>query len=212
MGVFALLLGCRHEVLSGVGPGLGGDADDDDGGTGVFTSGISGPGGDGDETTAMDASTAGLEPPTTSGPAGSTSGDDDGSTSGADSSAGGSTAGAAEDSSSSSGSAIAGDPLDADLDIPEGGEECDTPGSLGECPFLEVCRFYNSEQSMCEGCESCGNLGAFCNEGTDCDILFVCFENRCTNICQLGTTECGPVDDCIDVGHPSHGACDPSAI
>lgn len=102
-----------------------------------------------------------------------------------------------------------GDPLHPDLDTPTEGETCTTPGSLGECPALEVCRFHTSEQGLCESCDACGNLGAFCTVGTDCDILFACFQGRCTNFCELGTFACGPVEDCLDVGHPTHGVCRP---
>ena len=112
-----------------------------------------------------------------------------------------------DDTAASSG----GTPLDPNLDVPEDGESCTTPGSLNECPGIAVCRFYTAEESRCESCDNCGNLGAPCTEGTDCDILFACYAGRCTNICPLGTSYCGPVEDCLDVGHPSHGVCDPFA-
>jgi hypothetical protein len=41
--------------------------------------------------------------------------------------------------------------------------------------------------------------------------LFSCYAGRCTNFCTLGTVECGPVEDCLDIGHPTHGVCDPFA-
>lgn len=104
-----------------------------------------------------------------------------------------------------------GTPLDPDLDIPDEGESCTTPGNLNECPGIAVCRFHTAEEGRCESCDVCGNLGAPCTEGTDCDILFACYAGRCTNICQLGTFGCGPIEDCLDVGHPTHGVCDPFA-
>lgn len=110
--------------------------------------------------------------------------------------------------SGSTGSAP-GDPLDPGLDVPEGGETCTTPGSLVECPGIAVCRFHTTEQGLCESCDSCGNLGAPCAQGTDCDILFACYQGQCTNFCTLGSFECGPPEDCLDVGHPTHGVCAP---
>lgn len=104
-----------------------------------------------------------------------------------------------------------GDPLDPDLDVPNGGEECTMPGSLTECPGIAVCRFATTDHGLCESCDACGNLNDPCVEGTDCDILFMCYAGRCTNFCTLGTFECGPVEDCLDIGHATHGVCDPFA-
>ncbi len=101
--------------------------------------------------------------------------------------------------------------LDPDLDVPDEGESCTTPGSMNECAGISVCRFYTAEEGRCESCDACGNLNAPCTEGTDCDILFACYAGRCTNICQLGTFGCGPIEDCLDVGHATHGVCDPFA-
>jgi hypothetical protein len=162
---------------------------------------------------------------------GSTGGTSDGSSSGAvgsdggsSSNAGDSTSGGATSASTTSegssdsgddatttGASGGGDPLDPDLDVPNGGEECETPGDLNECPGIAVCRFATSEHGLCESCDECGNLNAPCVEGTDCDILFSCYAGHCTNFCTLGTFECGPVEDCIDIGHPTHGVCDPFA-
>jgi len=105
----------------------------------------------------------------------------------------------------------AGTPLDPNLDVPDEGESCSFPGNLNECPGIAVCRYYTAEEGRCESCDTCGNLGASCTEGTDCDILFSCYAGRCTNFCELGTFNCGPVEDCLDIGHPTHGVCDPLA-
>ena len=35
------------------------------------------------------------------------------------------------------------------------------------------------------------------------------FCSQCTNICPLGTFYCGPVEDCLDIGHPTYGVCRP---
>jgi hypothetical protein len=105
----------------------------------------------------------------------------------------------------------AGTPLDPLLDIPDAGEQCDYPGDLQSCPGIAVCRFATAEYGLCESCDACGNLNAPCVEGTDCDILFSCYAGHCTNFCTLGTFECGPVEACLDIGHPTRGVCDPFA-
>jgi len=107
---------------------------------------------------------------------------------------------------------VDGTPLDPDLDVPDEGESCSSPGSLNECAGVAtVCRYYTAEEGRCESCDNCGNLNAPCMSGTDCDILFSCFAGRCTNFCELGTFSCGPVEDCLDIGHATHGVCDPFA-
>jgi hypothetical protein len=103
-----------------------------------------------------------------------------------------------------------GAPLDPALSVPPAGNEpCTTPGSFGECSGVSVCRFFDADEGRCESCTECGNLGASCASGDDCDILFACYAGTCTNICPLGTSYCGPVEDCLDVGHPTHGVCRP---
>lgn len=150
--------------------------------------------------------------------AGPTTGDD-GSTGSVDPTAGGSGGSGASTTTDSGGddggstSGMQASELDPLLDIAEGGEVCDTPGHLGECSGVAtVCRFHDSETGRCESCDDCGNLNAFCNDGTECDILFACFAGRCTNFCTLGTQGCGPPDACLDVGHPTRGVCDPNSI
>jgi hypothetical protein len=118
-------------------------------------------------------------------------------------------AGASTSDTSDTSDTDPGTPLHPDLETPEDGQPCQTPGSLGECPAVHVCRFHTAEQGLCESCDACGNLNAPCQSGTDCDILFACFAGRCTNICPLGTQYCGPVEACLNVGHPTHGVCDP---
>lgn len=98
--------------------------------------------------------------------------------------------------------------LDPELDVPPAENEiCETPGA--SCGGVRLCRFYDETQGRCESCTECGNLFDPCTSGDDCDILFVCFRGSCTNICLLGTFQCGAEEDCIDVGHPTHGACRP---
>jgi hypothetical protein len=100
--------------------------------------------------------------------------------------------------------------LDPDLELPDpSGTPCTTPGSMGECPFLEVCRFFTPAEGRCETCSPCGNLGDFCSRSSECDILFMCYAGVCTNICPLDTMYCGPIDDCLDIGHPTYGVCRP---
>ncbi|HZS36810.1 MAG TPA: hypothetical protein VFF06_08290 [Polyangia bacterium] len=105
-------------------------------------------------------------------------------------------------------SMASGGALDPGLSLPDpSGPACTTPGSLGECPFLDVCRFYTATQGRCESCTSCNNLGAACSASSDCDILFMCWQGKCTNFCTLGTTECGPPANCLNIGHPTKGVC-----
>jgi hypothetical protein len=170
----------------------------------------SGAGATGDTTSGGGTSTAGA----TTGASGSTGGTSDDPT-GATSTTGSETSavsGASESTSGGSGPSGGGTPLDPDLDVPSEGESCMFPGSLNECPGVAtVCRFYTAEEGRCESCDNCGNLNAACTTGTDCDILFSCYAGRCTNFCQLGTPSCGPVENCLDIGHPTHGVCDPFA-
>jgi hypothetical protein len=98
--------------------------------------------------------------------------------------------------------------LDPGLDpAGSGGDPCDTPGSFGDCPNSEVCRFFSSSEGRCEGCSECGGLGASCTSGVDCDTAFVCYEGRCSGFCLLDTLDCG--EACIDVGYPTFGVCPP---
>jgi hypothetical protein len=103
-----------------------------------------------------------------------------------------------------------GGPLDPGLDVPPDGAPCSPPGaSCDDNGDFGVCRFVSPTAGACETCVGCGNLNAPCSSGLDCDILFACYLGRCTNICPLGTSFCGPVDDCIDIGHETHGVCRP---
>jgi hypothetical protein len=100
--------------------------------------------------------------------------------------------------------------LDPDLALPDpSGTPCSTPGSFGECSLAEVCRFFTPVEGRCESCSPCGNLGDFCSRSSECDILFMCYAGVCTSICPLGTFYCGPIDDCLDIGHPTYGVCRP---
>lgn len=104
-------------------------------------------------------------------------------------------------------------PLDPNLATPpESNPPCTTPGSRGECGFLEICRHFSAEESRCESCDdgTCNGLGQPCSRTAECDILFTCYLGRCTGTCDLTTPQvCGVPTDCIDVGHPTHGVCLP---
>src|SRR5258708_7055144 len=94
--------------------------------------------------------------------------------------------------------------LDPLLDLADAaGQPCSPPGSSNGCPSLEVCRIATQTGGRCEGCGSCNNLGASCAASDECDILFQCYAGRCTGICPLGTSYCGAVTDCLDVGNTS---------
>jgi hypothetical protein len=100
--------------------------------------------------------------------------------------------------------------MDPGLVLPgPGGASCTTPGSSTSCGYLEVCRIAGPNSGRCESCDNCGNLGAYCTTNRDCDILFQCYQHTCTNICPLGTSYCGPVADCLDVGNSKYGVCKP---
>lgn len=140
------------------------------------------------------------------------SGSSDADTSGGDASASSATVSTTTTDATTGGSESGGGtPLDPQLDIPDAGEHCDYPGDLQSCPGIAVCRFATAEYGICESCDACGNLNAACVQGTDCDILFSCYAGHCTNFCTLGTFECGPVEACLDIGHPTRGVCDPFA-
>lgn len=200
---------CRYSCVLAL--ALGCSVDSDSGFTGVS-------GGSAATTLPSTTTAAGSE---TSGSEGAS----EGSSSGGDPSAPGSTS--ADESSSAATAATAesgsegasseassggdGTPLDPELDVPDMGEHCTNPGDLQECAGIAVCRFATVEYGICESCDACGNLNDPCVQGTDCDILFMCYAGSCTNFCTLGTFECGPVEACLDIGHPTLGVCDPFA-
>jgi hypothetical protein len=100
--------------------------------------------------------------------------------------------------------------LDPALGLPDpSGTPCSTPGYGTGCPSGQICRISDANAGRCEGCSPCGNLNVSCAKSSDCDILFQCYAGKCTNICPLGTSYCGSVADCLDVGHATHGVCKP---
>ena len=84
--------------------------------------------------------------------------------------------------------------------------------SENDYPNIEVCRISSKNGGRCEGSTECGNLNASCMTGQDCDILFECYKGHCTNFCMVGTTECGPPQNCIDVGNSISGVCWPALV
>ena len=100
--------------------------------------------------------------------------------------------------------------LDPDLDLPDpSGDPCTSYGNGSDCPFVHVCRMSGPNSGTCESCTTCNNLNQACSQSSDCDILFMCYQNKCTNICELGTFHCGAITDCVDIGHATHGVCKP---
>jgi hypothetical protein len=100
--------------------------------------------------------------------------------------------------------------LDPLLSLPDPSGVACVPSGFGSevgCPAFNVCRLASPTGGRCETCTDCGNRGATCSTGKDCDILFECYDGRCTNFCQLGTYNCGPIADCLNVGHPTIGVC-----
>ncbi|MCC6215317.1 MAG: hypothetical protein IT376_10635 [Polyangiaceae bacterium] len=101
--------------------------------------------------------------------------------------------------------------LDPGLALPDGsGTPCSTPGGMGDCPGIEVCRISGPSEGRCESCSGCGNLNAACSSSADCDILFQCYLGHCVGFCDLQYPQlCGNPDDCVNVGHATHGVCMP---
>jgi hypothetical protein len=99
--------------------------------------------------------------------------------------------------------------LDPRLEVPPAQNEiCSHPGTIGECAWPLSCTFFNKVDGRCVECGStCGHLGDPCSRASDCDSLFACFEGRCTGHCILGSMECGPRPNCLDIGHPLIGVC-----
>ncbi len=103
-----------------------------------------------------------------------------------------------------------GEPLSPLLSLPgPDGAPCTRPGLNPECPSVHSCRFVDTEGGRCESCDECRGVDQYCERSFDCDILFVCFDHRCTAPCLLGTYQCGPIEDCWDIGHPEYGVCAP---
>ena len=210
-----LSVACTEDIGGGPSFGSGSGAPTGAGTMSSSAGGSSGPSGADDSTTSAADATGDTPGETSAGESSPTTTDGGSTGSGGSATATGvtsmdPTAGSSGDPSGDP--TIDGTPLDPDLDVPDDGESCSFPGSLNECPGVAtVCRFYTAEEGRCESCEGCGNLNAPCVNGTDCDILFSCFAGRCTNFCELGTFGCGPVEDCLDIGHATHGVCDPFA-
>ena len=108
--------------------------------------------------------------------------------------------------------ACMGMPLDAALEVPPlCAPTCDSIGFGADCPGIEICRLKDSQTAVCESCEPCGNLHDPCTASSQCDILFTCYLGQCTAMCDFATPQtCGVPAACTDVGHPTHGVCDPN--
>jgi hypothetical protein len=99
--------------------------------------------------------------------------------------------------------------LDPDLELPDAnGAVCSKIGAIGTgCGGGMGCRIATTDAGRCEGCVVCNGLNQGCTSSNQCDTLFQCFNGKCRGYCRLGTTECGAVEDCVDVGHDTHGVC-----
>ena len=112
--------------------------------------------------------------------------------------------------SSASSTSSGGNGLDPNLSLPDpSGMPCSNIGNETDYPNTEVCRIASKTGGRCESCTNCGRLDDPCATGQDCDIVFECYRGHCTNFCMVGTSECGPVQDCIDVGNDTSGVCWP---
>ncbi len=105
-----------------------------------------------------------------------------------------------------------GQALDPQLEVPPLCQPaCVSIGFSNDCPAGQICRLKDSATSVCENCITCGNSGAACSASNECNILFTCFKGQCALMCDLSTPQvCGNPAACTDVGHPTHGACDPA--
>jgi len=100
--------------------------------------------------------------------------------------------------------------LDPGLSLPDpSGQPCTLPGSENGCPLTSVCRISSTTGGRCESCTDCGHLHDPCAATADCDIVFECYQGFCTNFCTPGTSECGAVADCVNVGNATTGVCKP---
>ncbi len=154
---------------------------------------------EGSSGTAGSGSTAGDATSTTASTTSGETGSGTGSTGGSESSGG-------------MGDACTGMPLDAQLDVPPMcSPTCDGIGFGSDCPGIEICRLKDSQTAVCESCAPCGNLHAPCTASSQCDILFTCFMGQCTAMCDKTTPQtCGNPPACTEVGHPTHGVCNPN--
>lgn len=98
--------------------------------------------------------------------------------------------------------------LDPDLRLPPGvGNTCSTPGTRDTCAVGAICRIATPTGGRCETCGPCAAAGTSCTASSQCDLLMQCYRGKCAEVCPLGTSYCGAVADCLDVGHASHGVC-----
>lgn len=101
--------------------------------------------------------------------------------------------------------------LDPDLDVPpESNPTCASPGTIsGSCGGYSVCRFYDTASNRCESATASGMSGSACSSGNQCDVYSACFRGACAHFCRLGRSDCGGAE-CLYIGHPVAGICDPS--
>ena len=98
--------------------------------------------------------------------------------------------------------------LDSELDVPPGSDvTCYEPGTQNSCAAGAICRIATTTGGRCEQCRPCGPVRAACTESAQCELLLQCYKGHCAQVCRLGTTVCGAVSDCLDVGHVTHGVC-----
>lgn len=185
------------------------DGDDGDGGDDTATTSGSATVGSGDTGGSVGVDdTAGDG--TASATAGDELGDSDTSEDQGGTMSGGSTS--SDDSGTTGVAACMGAPLNAQLEVPPVCEPtCNSIGFGNDCGLAEICRLKDSATAVCESCVQCGNLHAPCTATDQCDILFTCFMGQCTAMCDFDTPQtCGVPAACTDVGHPTHGVCNPN--
>lgn len=78
------------------------------------------------------------------------------------------------------------------------------------CTEGDACAFYTSEEDRCATCpvEKCENFNNPCSPEKPCRPFYTCFGGFCTVACPLNSRDiCGNPDDCLEIGHPTHGVC-----
>ena len=100
--------------------------------------------------------------------------------------------------------------MDPDLGLPDGngppcsnvGASCNADGEPG------VCRIYSQDEGRCESCTGCVGLDQPCQQSSDCDIIFQCYQGTCHNLCDRGFGCSGEPEWCVDVGSGEYGVCE----
>jgi hypothetical protein len=104
--------------------------------------------------------------------------------------------------------------LDVNLKTPgAGGTKCTQLGYANlQCLGNDTCRPYSTTEGRCEAGGSQPQNVACISSG-DCQVQFTCFFGQCQGYCEVGSDQCLPGGECVDVGYrgvtPTLGVCKP---